>query len=179
MKILSGFSSTIHSLTQVVIALLGLGIVVSLLGGNVPFVSGIADNIVGLVQSLGDAGIVGLVAAMIWTFLVSNTLEAVIYGGMLGFSSGFLMTVNSVIWPNYYGRQHLGSIRGIATTVTIAAAALGPLPFAFLTELMDSYGKAVMVFLLLPVLCIVASALAVKPVFAKGVAVKSGVELEV
>jgi len=50
MKILSGFSSTIHSLTQVVIALLGLGIVVSLLGGNVPFVSGIADNIVGLVQ---------------------------------------------------------------------------------------------------------------------------------
>jgi len=65
MKILSGFSSTIHSLTQVVIALLGLGIVVSLLGGNVPFVSGIADNIVGLVQSLGDAGIVGLVAAVI------------------------------------------------------------------------------------------------------------------
>ena len=65
MKILSGFSGTIHSLTQVVIALLGLGIVVSLLGGNVPFVSGIADNIVGLVQGLGDAGIVGLVAAVI------------------------------------------------------------------------------------------------------------------
>ena len=65
MKILSGFSSTINSLTHVVIALLGLGIVVSLLGGNVPFVSGIADNIVGLVQSLGDAGIVGLVAAVI------------------------------------------------------------------------------------------------------------------
>ena len=65
MKILSGFSSTIHSLTQVVLALLGLGIVVSRLGGNVPFVSGIADNIVGLVQGLGDAGIVGLVAAVI------------------------------------------------------------------------------------------------------------------
>ena len=65
MKILSGFSGTIHSLTQVVIALLGLGIVVSLLGGNVPFVSGIADNIIGLVQGLGDAGIVGLVAAVI------------------------------------------------------------------------------------------------------------------
>ena len=65
MKILSGFSSTIHSLTQVVIALLCLGIVVSLLGGNVPFVSGIADNIVGLVQGLGDAGIVGLIAAVI------------------------------------------------------------------------------------------------------------------
>ena len=65
MKMLAGFSNTIHSLTNAVIALLGLGIVVSLLGGNVPFVGGIADNIVGLVQGLGDAGIVGLVAAII------------------------------------------------------------------------------------------------------------------
>ena len=65
MKMLAGLSSTISSLTKVVISLLALGIVLSLLGGNVPFVSGIADNIVGLVQSLGDAGIVGLVAAII------------------------------------------------------------------------------------------------------------------
>ena len=62
---LQGLSGTISSLTSVVISLLGLGIVVSLLGGNVPFVSGVADNIVGLVQSLGDAGIVGLVAAIV------------------------------------------------------------------------------------------------------------------
>ena len=46
MKILSGLTGTIKSLTSVVIALLGLGIVVSLLGGNVPFVGGVADNIV-------------------------------------------------------------------------------------------------------------------------------------
>jgi hypothetical protein len=65
MKILGGFTSTVNELTKVVIALLGLAIVVSLLGGNVPFVGGVADNIVGLVQGLGDAGIVGLVAAVI------------------------------------------------------------------------------------------------------------------
>jgi len=65
MKILGGFTSSVNELTKVVIALLGLGVVVSLLGGNVPFVGGIADNIVSLVQSLGDAGIVGLIAALI------------------------------------------------------------------------------------------------------------------
>ena len=65
MKALAVFTATVKSLTSVVIALLGLGIVVSLLGGNVPFVGGIADNIVGLVQGLGDAGIVGLIAALI------------------------------------------------------------------------------------------------------------------
>jgi hypothetical protein len=65
MKILQGLTGTITSLTTVVIALLGLGIVVSLLGGNVPFVGGVAENIISLVQGLGDAGIVGLVAAII------------------------------------------------------------------------------------------------------------------
>jgi di/tricarboxylate transporter len=65
MKMLQGLTGTINSLTTIVISLLGLGIVVSLLGGNVPFLSGVAENIVGLVQGLGDAGIVGLVAAII------------------------------------------------------------------------------------------------------------------
>jgi hypothetical protein len=65
MKILQGLTGTITSLTNIFISLLGLGIVVSLLGGNVPFVGGVADNIVSLDQGLGDAGIVGLVAAII------------------------------------------------------------------------------------------------------------------
>ena len=62
---LSGLIATFNSLTKVVISLLGLGIVLSLLGGNVPFVGEIASNIVALVQALGDAGIVGLIAAII------------------------------------------------------------------------------------------------------------------
>ena len=65
MKVLQGLTVTISSMTNVVISLLALAIVVSLLGGNVPFVGGVAENIVGLVQGLGDAGIVGLIAAII------------------------------------------------------------------------------------------------------------------
>ncbi len=65
MKMLSGLAATFNSLTNVIISLLGLGIVVSLLGGNVPFVGEIASNIVALVQALGDAGVVGLIAAII------------------------------------------------------------------------------------------------------------------
>ena len=65
MKILAGLTSTIHQLTRVVIALLGLGIVVALLGGNIPFLDGVATNIVSLVGDLGEAGVVGLIAAII------------------------------------------------------------------------------------------------------------------
>ena len=65
MKILSGLTSTIHSLTSIVIALLGLGIVLALLGGEVPFIGEVAKNITDLVGQLGDAGVVGLIAAII------------------------------------------------------------------------------------------------------------------
>ena len=65
MKAIQGLTGMITSLTNVVISLLALAIVVSLLSANVPFVGGVADNIIGLVQGLGDAGIVGLVAAII------------------------------------------------------------------------------------------------------------------
>ena len=55
MKILVGLTGTITSLTNVVIALLGLGIVLALLGGgDIPFLGEVANNIVGLVQGLGD-----------------------------------------------------------------------------------------------------------------------------
>ena len=65
MKILAGFTSTIHSLTSIVIALLGLGIVLALLGGQVPFLGDVAGNIISLVDQLGSAGVVGLIAAIV------------------------------------------------------------------------------------------------------------------
>ena len=45
MKAISGLTSMFDSLTKVVVSLLALGIAVSLLGGNVPFVGEIAGNI--------------------------------------------------------------------------------------------------------------------------------------
>ena len=65
MKILAGLTSTIHSLTSIVIALLGLGIVLALLGGDVPFLGDVAGNIISLVDQLGSAGVVGLIAAIV------------------------------------------------------------------------------------------------------------------
>jgi len=65
MKVLQGLTATIHSLTSIVIALLGLGIVLALLGGSVPFLGDVAGNIISLVDQLGSAGVVGLIAAIV------------------------------------------------------------------------------------------------------------------
>ncbi|MFC2070901.1 MFS transporter [Chloroflexota bacterium] len=104
-----------------------------------------------------------LAISMLWTFLISSTWQAFFYGALVGFGSGFIMTVYTVIWPNYYGRLYLGSIRGVATAAMVAFAALGPLPFGWIFDLTGSYSLAILIFLVLPVTCAVAAFLARPP----------------
>lgn len=104
-----------------------------------------------------------LAGAVLWSFTVSAPWQALVYGGLLGISGGFGLTLQSIIWPNYFGRKSLGSIRGAATTSMVASAAIGPLPFAWLQTLGGDYALAVLAFLALPALCAVAALLAVPP----------------
>ena len=100
---------------------------------------------------------------MLFILTVSQAWQGFIYGGMLGLSGGLFMTTNSVIWPNYYGRTYLGSIRGVVTTSMVAFAALGPLPFGFLFDLTHSYTMPILVFMALPVACGIAALFAYPP----------------
>jgi len=106
----------------------------------------------------------GLLAiAMLWTFLISSAWQAFFYGAIIGLCNGFIMTIRAVIWPNYYGRLHLGSIRGVATSSMVVFTALGPLPFGLLFDLTDSYSLAILIFLALTISCAVAALLAYPP----------------
>ncbi len=109
------------------------------------------------------AGQILLAAAMLSTFIIASVWQAFVYGAIIGLSSGFLMNVTAVIWPNYYGRLHLGSIRGAATSSMVAFAALGPLPFGFIFDLTNSYSQAILIFLALPISCSFAALLAYPP----------------
>ena len=100
---------------------------------------------------------------MLWVFALSEPWQALVFGGMLGLGGGFSMTTNAVIWPNYYGRRHLGSIRGVVSTCMVGFAALGPLPFGLLFDLTDSYSTAILVFLAMPTACATAALLARPP----------------
>ena len=100
---------------------------------------------------------------MLWIFALSEPWQALVFGGMLGLGGGFSMTTNAVIWPNYYGRRHLGSIRGVVSTCMVGFAALGPLPFGLLFDLTDSYSTAILIFLAMPTACATAALLARPP----------------
>jgi sugar phosphate permease len=104
-----------------------------------------------------------LIFAMLLTLVMAHPWEAIVYGVSLGLGGGMMMTTAAVIWPNYYGRKHIGSIRGIVTSGMVAAAALGPLPFGFLFDISNSYTLAVLIFLALPVTCAIAAFMAPPP----------------
>ena len=104
-----------------------------------------------------------LLLPMLWIFMISEPWHALIYGGLMGLAGGFFTNTNGVIWANYYGRQQIGSIRGVVTTAIVASAALGPMPFAFLFDLSGGYTLPIQVFLILPVLGAVTALAAVPP----------------
>ena len=105
-----------------------------------------------------------LISAMLVTFIISSPGMAFTYAALLGISNGFGMTTTTVIWPNYFGRKHLGKIRGMATMSTMAFAALGPLPFSALHDITESFNFAIAVFVALPSLCAILALLASKPI---------------
>jgi len=56
--------------TEIALLLIALGVAVEILfGGTVPFFSGIVANMINIIKSLGDNGLVGLIALGIIVFL--------------------------------------------------------------------------------------------------------------
>ena len=64
MNALNMLKDVIGQLTGVLMSLLVLGVVAGVVfGGDVPFVGGVLDGVLGLVDSLGSNGLVGLLVA--------------------------------------------------------------------------------------------------------------------
>ena len=115
------------------------------------------------VRYLITAGQFGLVLAMIMLLRTDQLWQAYAYGVVLGLNQGFLMNLNQVVWPAYFGRKHLGSIKGVANFGMMASAALGPLPLALSIDQTGSYTLGLYAYMALPPLCGIAAILAGNP----------------
>lgn len=78
---------------------------------------------------------------------------AFLYGMVVGTTGGLARTTFTVIWADYFGRQHLGSISGVTTTIFVAGSALGPMPFGIAHDLLGSYSLTLTLTALLPLCC--------------------------
>lgn len=86
-------------------------------------------------------------------------LFAIVWGFMLGIERVTL----SVVWPNYFGRQYLGSITGISMAFMVVGSALGPLPFGLFYDFFGGYEEVLWGIMIFPLLGIIAALLANPP----------------
>jgi len=60
----------IGEITEIAVMLMALGVAIEILfGGQVPFLSGVVTNLTGMISTLGENGLVGLVALGVILFL--------------------------------------------------------------------------------------------------------------
>jgi hypothetical protein len=63
----------IGEITEICLLLIGLGIVIEILfGSTVPFFGGIVPNLTGLLGTLGENGLIGLIALGVILYLFHN-----------------------------------------------------------------------------------------------------------
>jgi MFS family permease len=103
-----------------------------------------------------------LSAALIFVPFVEPGLFGLYFGLLVGGSMGALRGVDSAALVRFYGRAHIGSIRGTAASLQLASTALGPLYFAVGLQLSGSYVGPSMLAALIPA-TVALVALFVKP----------------
>ena len=83
---------------------------------------------------------------------LSGITLVLIFGIVLGISSGLIRILGSVVWAMYFGRHHLGSITGFTTMITITGSAMGPMPLGIGRDLLGSYNLALIISAAIPLL---------------------------
>jgi MFS family permease len=87
---------------------------------------------------------------------------ALAYGTLLGLAAGGIAAANSMVWPDYFGIDALGAIKGVVNAVRNGATAVGPPLAAVLMTVDGSFGPALLVFAVLSALAAL-GALAMRP----------------
>lgn len=85
-------------------------------------------------------------AGIVWLTRVENAWDAVGFAALFGGGQGLFFVVGQTAWPRYFGRAHLGKIRGSMWTVAVAASSAGPLVSALALDLLGGYDPSLWLY---------------------------------
>lgn len=71
---------------------------------------------------------------------------ALAYGTLLGLGAGAHKAASTIIWPDYFGTESLGAVKGVVNAVINGASAVGPPLAALLAAPSGSFAGAILVF---------------------------------
>lgn len=103
----------------------------------------------------GSLGLMG--GALLLAPRVSSPELVLVYGAMLGGMQGTGQAIQGSVYAYYFGRRHIGAIRGFATAVAVAGTSTGPLLLALGFDASGSYGPVLALAAFPPLVLAVAS----------------------
>ncbi len=92
------------------------------------------------------AAALALVAGACVAFAVGRGGALVAAYGVYGLGQGIMSLVSTTIWARFYGRAHLGRIRGTALTAAISASAVGPLAMGASVDYLGGFEPSMWAF---------------------------------
>jgi MFS family permease len=93
-----------------------------------------------------------VIGAALCVVLVADSVPAaLLYVAIRGAGQGLWQVAGDACWPAYFGRRHLGTIRGVAFAIQIVGAAIGPVPLGIVYDLTGSYQAAIAAFAIIPI----------------------------
>lgn len=106
-----------------------------------------------------------LLLAMVAALYVADSMTLVlVYGVVMGIQMGVQAIVRAVVWPDYFGRRHLSTIRGVNMMAGVIGSALGPLPFGYAFDVFGGYSEVLLASMVFPLAGVFIGLLANKPV---------------
>ncbi|MAU71968.1 MAG: MFS transporter [Pseudozobellia sp.] len=83
--------------------------------------------------------ILGGLMASVGFLLLSTTFGVPLLIGGFGILGGFFAVLNAIVWPRFFGRNHLGAITGKVMSFLILGSALAPSIFSLCFSTFGSY----------------------------------------
>lgn len=109
------------------------------------------------------AGMTGLSVAILLLFVADTLALALVAGVALGISQGIYFGAAHPLWARYFGRRHLGKIRGALMTIIVSSSALGPLLAGLTRDWQGSFAWALLLFVITPLPISVLSLIVTSP----------------
>jgi len=89
----------------------------------------IADRVALRWMAFGALALYGL--AVVALIYISGGQVVLVYTLILGLAQGLFGGLGNTVWVRYFGRQHLGKIRGSVWTAAVAGSSIGPFLMGF------------------------------------------------
>ncbi|HSJ35122.1 MAG TPA: MFS transporter [Acidimicrobiia bacterium] len=104
-----------------------------------------------------STSLAAMVTAMLTATSITSPTGVVVYGSILGVMQGMSQAIQSSVYAYYFGRLHIGAVKGLATTITVAGTAAGPLIVALGYDLNGGYGPVLAISAIAPAVLALAS----------------------